>query len=83
MYGGTAEDYLPDVNVHSAIVDVYRIFSDLATQWRHSATGQPTGLDYSAIKFVLECHGITPDSQLLRDLRIMEAAALSKMNEKE
>lgn len=83
MYGGEIEDYLPDVEIHSAIVDVYRVFTDVGTQWRTDAGGRATGLDYSAVKFVLECHELRPDQQMLRDIRVLEAAALSEMNKKE
>lgn len=84
MYGGSAEDYLPDVEISSATVDIYRVFADLGTQWRADGmSGTVTGLEYSSIPFVLSCHNLTPDAQNLRDLRVMEAAALSKINNKE
>lgn len=84
MYGGSVEDYLPDVEINSAIIDVFRVFSDMSTQWRHTgAAGGVSGFDYSALPFVLSCHGLQPDSQFLRDLRVMEAAALSEINRQE
>lgn len=84
MYGGSAEDYLPDVEVSSATVDIYRVFTDLGTQWRADGmSGTITGLEYSSIPFVLSCHDMQPDKQNLRDLRVMEAAALSQLNKKE
>ena len=84
MYGGSAEDYLPDVHVSSATVEIYRVFADLGTQWRiDGMSGAVTGLEYSSIPFVLSCHSMQADTQNLRDLRVMEAAALSQMNQKE
>ena len=84
MYGGSVEDYLPDVEINSAIVDVYRVFADLGTQWRVDGTsGTVTGLEYSSVPFVLSCHDMKPSPEILRDLRIMEAAALSQLNKKE
>jgi hypothetical protein len=84
MYGGSAEDYLPDIEVSSATIDVFRVFSDLGSQWRvDGASGYVNGLDYSAIPFVLSCHGIEPGPQILRDLKVMEAAAAAMMNMKE
>ncbi len=84
MYGGSAEDYLPDVEISSATVDIYRVFTDLGTQWRADGmSGAVTGLEYASVPFVLSCHNMQPDTQNLRDLRVMEAAALSQLNKKE
>jgi len=84
MYGGSAEDYLPDIEISSATVDIYRVFKDLASQWRIAgANGYVSGLDYSAIPFVLSCHGITPTPQLLRDIQVMESAARNVINAQE
>ncbi len=84
MYGGSAEDYLPDVEISSATVDIYRVFADLGTQWRIDGTsGITTGLEYSSVPFVLRCPGMAPDTQTLRDLRVMEAGALIQLNKKE
>ena len=83
MYGGSAEYYLPDVEISSAIEDVYRVFSDMATQWRVDAAGGVTGLDYAALNFVLKCHGMEPDQQLLRDIRVLERAAMTELNRRE
>lgn len=84
MYGGSAEDYLPDIEISSATIDAYRVFKDLDTQWRIvGANGVISGLEYSAIPFVLSCHGIEPNTQILRDIKVMEAAAASMMNQRE
>lgn len=63
---------------------MYKVFQDLGTQWRYnSMNGSVTGLDYASVPFVLSCHGIESDTQVLRDLKVMEAAAAEKINERE
>lgn len=83
MYGGSVDDYLPDVEISSATDEVYRVFSDMATQWRVNAAGGVSGLDYGALDFILKCHNIAPDAQLLRDIRVLEQAAMIELNKKE
>lgn len=80
MYGGTADDYLPEIVISSATVEIYNAFVDLETQWKPHFAGGVVGLDYSAIPFVLDAHGITDKRQAFRDLRAMEAAALVQIN---
>lgn len=83
MYGGSAEDYLPDVEISSATVDMYRVFTDLGTQWRIAPSGNRIGLEYASLPFVLSCHEMQPDPQTLRDIRVMESAALLEINKEE
>lgn len=84
MYGGDAADYLPDVELCPATIEIYRVFTDLGTQWRIAGmSGTVTGIEYSAIPFVLTCHGLEQNAQNLRDLRVMESAALPLLNKKE
>lgn len=84
MYGGEAEDYLPDIEVSPATLKAYEVFVDLETQWRDTGmNGFVSGLDYSALPFVLKCHNVEQDQQILRDIRVMEAAALKVINTRE
>lgn len=54
------------------------LFFSLDTQWRTGGmTGARTGLDYAAIEPAARCLGVTPDAQLLGDLRVMEREALA------
>lgn len=84
LYGGDAADYLPEIEISSATVKVYQVFVDLETQWRvNGMNGFVSGLDYSAVPFVLACHGVENSQQILRDLRVMEAAAVTEINKRE
>lgn len=80
LYGGEESDYLPVIELHAEIIESYNLFGDLETQWRVSAAGSLTGLDYSAVPFVMDAHGITEKRYTLRDLRVLEAAALRVIN---
>lgn len=57
-------------------------FSGLLTQWRIGMAGA-TGLDYSAIPFVLEMGGVARIDwpQVFDDIRVMEVEALNCMRE--
>ena len=82
MYGGEESDYLPVIELHTEIIESYNLFGDLETQWRVSATGAITGLDYAAVPFVMDAHGITDKRHTLRDLRLLEAAAIRVINQR-
>lgn len=62
--------------------DVIGLFAALNTQWRVGFSGA-TGLDYGVLPSVLRMRGIPrarwPD--LFDDLRVLEAEALTAMNE--
>ena len=59
-------------------------FAALGTQWRLSAMGQVTGLDYPGIEAAFRLRGIPRHrwKKLFADLQMMEAAALDYMSEK-
>jgi hypothetical protein len=57
-------------------------FERMATQWRVH-TGGPYGLDYAALPAVLQMVGIKRKQwpEVFDDIRVMESAALAKLNE--
>lgn len=85
-WGLTLEDVADDnacVEVWPDIWPVVVLFTALTTQWRIGPAG-PTGLDYSALPFVMRMHGIARDKwpDTLDALRVMEIEALDIMREK-
>ena len=75
-----AEDELAEVPMADA--DTVNLFFALDTQWRrHAMTGQRIGIDYSAIAPTAQLYGIAMSPELMADVRMMEAAALSAMAE--
>lgn len=82
LYGGDIGDYMPVIELAPDIIDSYNLFADLETQWKISPAGGVTGLDYSAIPFVMEAHGLTNTKQVFADIRIMESAARSTINKR-
>ena len=61
------------------------VFIVLSTQWRMAPMGGVVGLDYSAISPTLRLSGV-PRGQwrdVFTDLRVMEAAALETMRERQ
>ena len=80
MYGGEESDYLPVIELHTEIIESYNLFGDLETQWRVSATGAITGLDYAAVPFVMDAHGLMDKRNTLRDLRLLESPAIRSLN---
>lgn len=58
-----------------------RAFLACATQWRSAVTRRLVwlGLDYSAVKVLLDAEGLGPE--VFEDLRTMETAALPVLNE--
>lgn len=63
--------------------EVFSLFATLQTQWRTGSTG-PTGLDYNTLYSTMNLMSITPAKQieLLDDIRVMEAAALTEIHRK-
>lgn len=63
---------------------VFRLFSDLQTQWRVGASG-PTGLDYMVLYRKLDRMGLSDDEyeDYERDIRVMEFAALDEIHRKD
>lgn len=77
-----AEDVLHEVPVEdSAIVT---LFFALDTQWRrHAMSGVRIGIDYAAIRPTAELYQIELSSELMADIRMMEAAALAQFADSE
>lgn len=62
---------------------IFQIFAyDLATQWRIGMCGA-TGLDYNVLPFLFRTRGIARSQwpQALDDIRAMEQAALTEMQQ--
>ena len=53
-----------------------------ATQWRYFPMGGAQGLDYAAVRAVLQMHGVLDQSAALLDLRLLECGALAAMRGK-
>jgi len=64
--------------VYPQLWDVVNLFAILDTQWRVSPGGI-SGLDYTAVKTVLEIHGIESAQwkSFFEDIRVMEIEALA------
>lgn len=71
----------PPVQVWSCNWQAFRIFSAMLTQWRSGFSGF-TGLDYTALKTVMDIHGVTDQQQMLEDIAVMEIEALKIMKAK-
>lgn len=58
------------------------LFAAMGTQWRTGMAGA-TGLDYAALPAVMDMLGVDVDERRSRfsELRVMERAALTEMNE--
>ena len=63
--------------------EVFILFSMMQTQWRTGASG-PSGLDYNTLYSTMNLMSIAPAKQieLLEDIRVMEAAALTEIHRK-
>lgn len=57
----------------------FLVFSEVSTQWRVGAGGA-TGLDYVAVKWVMDLMNIKKKYEVLRAIRTMESSALKTMN---
>ena len=57
----------------------FLVFSEVSTQWRVGAGGA-TGLDYVAVKCVMDLMKIKKKYEVLRAIRTMESSALKTMN---
>ena len=57
----------------------FLVFSEVSTQWR-VGTGGATGLDYVAVKWVIDLMKIKKKYEVLRAIRTMESSALKTMN---
>lgn len=82
-FGFKASDYGDKtIDVWPENMRVVSIFAMLGTQWRISMNG-PSGLDYAAVKAVMEMNGIKRKKQaeMLQLIGVMEKEALSVMHE--
>lgn len=63
-------------------VQAFDVFSALATQWRPAAGGGVVGLDYAAIRPVLQMMQVKRSTwpALFSDIRVMELAARAVIN---
>ncbi|WIX33293.1 MULTISPECIES: DUF1799 domain-containing protein [Salinicola] len=59
------------------------LFLDCATQWKQTPMGGVSGLDYAALKVVMELSGVTPGQAQARfqQVRRLERGALEAMRE--
>lgn len=83
--GFTLEDYETDpVEIWPENQESISLFSRVSTQWRVGMNG-PTGLDYMPLFHQMDRMGLTPDryDQMLDDIRVIEAEALTLMNKKD
>ena len=57
-------------------------FMRCATQWRYFPMGGAQGLDYTAVRAVLQMQGVLDQSAALSDIRLLEHGALFAMRGK-
>ncbi len=72
---------IDDVEVWPDVWDSYQVLSAMGTQWRIGMNGA-TGLDYSALKPVMDLLNIEDRATVFSDVRTMELKALALMNSK-
>lgn len=70
-----------DCIINDECWEAYELFDFCGTQWRTSATGGRTGLDYTAVCAVATSWGCA-DRQTLDYVRHLEIGALTKYNGK-
>jgi hypothetical protein len=84
---GASPDAIPetenDFPVFKENLKTVIMFMKLATQWKTTGFGGILGLDYVAVKALLEIHNVKNKSRLMDDLQVMEFAALKVFNQKE
>lgn len=79
--GFVPEDYaLPPVEVWPENWEAFCFFASLRTQWR-SDMGYLTGLDYQAVKALMDLHEMPQCSRLhvMEEVQAMENAAITQM----
>ena len=60
--------------------EIVQMFLRLQTQWRTNMSGV-TGLDYTAAEWLFKLYAVEEPRELLEGLQVMEAAAMSKLNQ--
>lgn len=71
----------PPTQVWACNWPAFEVFSALVTQWRMGYSG-PVGLDYSAVRVVMDMHGIQDQRAMLDDIQAMEFEALKVFKER-
>lgn len=61
---------------------VVEVFAASLTQWR-CGPGSVLGLDYAAVRWIMELHSLSPTRAMLEDLQVMEAEAVRMLNRRE
>ncbi|BEH86271.1 hypothetical protein [Klebsiella phage phiKp_14] len=74
-FGGTLEDYRPEVELSADIVDSFYFYQRIDTQWR-TGPGGLIGLDYTVIPIVAKIYNVEVSAELMDDIATMEAAAI-------
>jgi hypothetical protein len=57
------------------------LFLKVQTQWRGGASGI-IGLDYGAVRWVMQLYGSEDDWELLEDLQVIEARVIERVNDR-
>ena len=57
------------------------LFLKVQTQWRGGASGI-IGLDYGAVRWVMQLYGSADDRELLEDLQVIEARVIERVNDR-
>ena len=82
--GLTADDLVEEeIGVWPDNMPIIEVFRCMATQWRSGFSG-PTGLDYSALPFVMRTCGIKRSEwqDVFDGVRVAESVALDKWRQK-
>lgn len=58
------------------------LFLKVQTQWRGGASGI-IGLDYTAVRWVMQLYGVEDERELLEDLQVIEARVIEKVNDRQ
>ena len=74
-FGGTLEDYRPEVELSADIVDSFYFYQRIDTQWR-TGPGGLIGLDYTVIPIVAKIYNVEVSAELMDDIATMEAVAI-------
>lgn len=61
--------------------EAFGLFAMMQTQWRTGASG-PSGLDYNTLYTTMTLMQIDKPLEVLADIRVMEAAALTEIHRK-
>lgn len=82
--GFTADDYDETVELWPENWPAWQLFCRVATQWRTAPMGGYLGLDHGPLIALLNRENLSPDDwdERFDDVRVLEAAALSKLNTK-